>query len=371
MVDRKTKKKARRRWRALIVDGHGSHLTMEFLALCLEKRILLIVFPPHSTHTLQPLDVVLYGPLPGDYHQKLITYLHNSKGLLTVKKGDFFPLFWSAWLSSFTTKNILSSFESTGIIPFNPEVVLKKFTPSTTKQYESSNQEEIGEGSSWRQIRSVLDTVVEDPGSKVAKSLGTTFHQLQVSHALDQHKILGLENALKVKKKQKNKSSTMVLQQRGEYHSSAMFWSPRKIREAQFRETTKQQLEDEKRLQKAQRKEMRASAALYKKQMAAEAKVAREAAKVMREREKKAKQERLAESRAQKQQAAEASEAQKALNLSKKGPRVVKPKTKSRSKKVGGALEVQGGAGGGEALVPGLQNASKTRTIKRLNRYSE
>jgi hypothetical protein len=101
------------------------------------------------------------------------------------KKGDFFPLFWSAWLSSFTTKNIFLGSESTEIIPFNPEVVLKKFTLATTEQDESSNQEKIGERSSWRQIRSVLNTVVVDPGSKAAKSLGTIFHQLQISYALD------------------------------------------------------------------------------------------------------------------------------------------------------------------------------------------
>jgi hypothetical protein len=93
VFDRKTEKKARRRWRLLIVDSHGSHLTLEFLNLCLNKRILLIIFPPHATYTLQPLDVVLYGPLSGNYRKVLTTYLHNSLGLLTVKKGDFFPLF--------------------------------------------------------------------------------------------------------------------------------------------------------------------------------------------------------------------------------------------------------------------------------------
>jgi hypothetical protein len=92
--------------------------------------------------------VVLYGPLSGEYKKELTIYLHNSQGLLTVKKGDFFPLFWPAWLSSFTTANILSSFESTRIIPFNPEVVLKRFTPLTSEQPECSNSKEIRKDSS-------------------------------------------------------------------------------------------------------------------------------------------------------------------------------------------------------------------------------
>jgi hypothetical protein len=65
----------------------------EFLDLCLCKKILLVIFPPHATHTLQPLDVVLYDLLSGYFCKALATYLHNSLGLLPVKKGDFFPLF--------------------------------------------------------------------------------------------------------------------------------------------------------------------------------------------------------------------------------------------------------------------------------------
>jgi hypothetical protein len=52
VFDRSTKKKARRSYRLLILDGHGSHLTMDFIEYCNQNRILLAVYPPHSTHTL-------------------------------------------------------------------------------------------------------------------------------------------------------------------------------------------------------------------------------------------------------------------------------------------------------------------------------
>jgi len=35
----------------------------EFIDYCDRLKILLMVFPPHSTHTLQPLDVGLFKPL--------------------------------------------------------------------------------------------------------------------------------------------------------------------------------------------------------------------------------------------------------------------------------------------------------------------
>jgi hypothetical protein len=89
----------------------------EFLDLCLDKKILGVLFSSHATHTLQPLDVVLYDLLSGNYCKALITYLHNTLGLLTVKKEDFFPLFWTPWASSFTRENVLSSFKSTEILP--------------------------------------------------------------------------------------------------------------------------------------------------------------------------------------------------------------------------------------------------------------
>jgi hypothetical protein len=117
VFDHKTKQKARlgRNWRFLILDGHGSHLSMDFLDYCQAHRILLAVFPPHSTQTLQPLDVVCFKPLSNYYTKELTRHLHRTQGLIPVKKGDFFPLFWRAWVSSFTTGTVLKSFEATDI----------------------------------------------------------------------------------------------------------------------------------------------------------------------------------------------------------------------------------------------------------------
>jgi hypothetical protein len=81
---------------------------MDFITFCDESKIILAVFPSHATHKLQPLDVVLYGPLSGAYSQELTAYLHNSQELLTVKKGDFFPLFWAAWTSQLQTYSQVS-----------------------------------------------------------------------------------------------------------------------------------------------------------------------------------------------------------------------------------------------------------------------
>jgi hypothetical protein len=49
--------------RLLIVDGHGSHYTLEFVEFCDSHDIIPFGMPPYLTHLLQPLDVAVFQPL--------------------------------------------------------------------------------------------------------------------------------------------------------------------------------------------------------------------------------------------------------------------------------------------------------------------
>jgi hypothetical protein len=93
IFDRETKGKARRRWRLLILDSHGSHLTMKFTKFCEENKIHIMTYPPHSTHTLQPLDVGILSPLAQAYSKQLEAFMHDYQGLSSIPKRDFFRLF--------------------------------------------------------------------------------------------------------------------------------------------------------------------------------------------------------------------------------------------------------------------------------------
>ena len=76
------------------------------------------------------------------------------------------------------------------------------------------------------------------------------------------------------------------MQQREEYYAGAVFWSPRKLREARARDAVKEREAHEEKLAKASRKELQAAAKLLREQEAEERRVAREDAKRVREREK-------------------------------------------------------------------------------------
>lgn len=96
---------------------------MKFLNYCQKHSILVAVYPPHSTHKLQPLDVGLFSPLATFYSKELNTFTQESQGLSQVKKRDFFRLFWLAYEKAFTSENILSAFQKTGINPLDPSAI--------------------------------------------------------------------------------------------------------------------------------------------------------------------------------------------------------------------------------------------------------
>jgi hypothetical protein len=96
VFDRSTKEKAGRSYRLLILDGHGSHLTMDFIEYCDRNRILLAVYPPHSTHTLQPLDVVMFKPFSSAYSNQVAAFMERCQGLTSISKRDFYPMFMAA-----------------------------------------------------------------------------------------------------------------------------------------------------------------------------------------------------------------------------------------------------------------------------------
>ena len=62
----------------LIVDGHVSHVSTEFIQFCL---------PAHSTHLLQPLDIGVFGPLQHNYKTLLVEKIRFTT--YNIDKADF------------------------------------------------------------------------------------------------------------------------------------------------------------------------------------------------------------------------------------------------------------------------------------------
>ncbi|KAF1922721.1 uncharacterized protein M421DRAFT_22590, partial [Didymella exigua CBS 183.55] len=232
-----------------------------FLTYCHQHKILVAIFPPHSTHTLQPADVVLFKPLSTAYSQQLTRQTQRSKGLLPVKKGSFFSLFWPAWLQSFTKDNILKAFEATGLQPLNRDKVLKRFpegaaTPSTPPPPEA--------GTTARKIIRKLDSVVGDRYSNEARALCHEVHHLAIENELLNDDVQGLTESLLIKKKQDKKSKALTLVKLLlDYWGGAKWWSPRLFKEARHRERIMKETAHAEKLEKANVKELKAANKLY------------------------------------------------------------------------------------------------------------
>jgi hypothetical protein len=109
--------------RLLLLDGYGSHHTIEFIGFCQDHSIIPFGLPPHTTHILQPLDVVVFQPLK-HYHAKAIDLIIR-EGCINITKLEFLGYIQEIRKQAFKRETILSAFRKTGIHPFNPQPVLQ------------------------------------------------------------------------------------------------------------------------------------------------------------------------------------------------------------------------------------------------------
>jgi hypothetical protein len=109
-------------YRLLILDGYKSHLNQDFKDYCLKHKILTLCMPSHSSHILQPLDVVCFSPLKRKYSQRVRDLAR--KRVFYINKEGFLPAFKDASFDVFTTENCRKVFEAAGLVPTNAQVVL-------------------------------------------------------------------------------------------------------------------------------------------------------------------------------------------------------------------------------------------------------
>lgn len=117
----------------LLLDGHSSHYCPEFIKLAAEEGVVVFVLPPNTTHITQPLDKCCFSPLKMAWRQVCHEYRTKYPGRV-VTRFDFNHLLSEAWYSAMTPHNIMASYITTGICPFNrsvskiPTIENKEFT---------------------------------------------------------------------------------------------------------------------------------------------------------------------------------------------------------------------------------------------------
>lgn len=235
---KETANKAKRAWRLLFVDGHGSHLNENFWNICETHRIQLIIYPPHSTHRLQPLDVGMFAPLAAFYSQGLDSLIRITEGYCSITKRDFFSIFWTAFERAFTEKNIASAWAKVGLWPFEPSRVLSMFNRQSTPLVRSSNSpsEEFDSPSKGRLLRRTVNSIythTDAAGHKKVEELATITETSIVRWQLERIETRRLTTALNHVSKRKPRKKNPAEKIRAEQGTGTLWFGPSQLRQAQ------------------------------------------------------------------------------------------------------------------------------------------
>ena len=116
--------KRRGAWLLLIIDGYGSYMTLLFHNLATKNKIVLFHLQPHSTYLTWLLDVGVFQPFQHYYINTIdkIVWLSNKK----FGKLEYLAAFHAFRNQTFKPITICHSFRSTGLVFFDPNMVLDK-----------------------------------------------------------------------------------------------------------------------------------------------------------------------------------------------------------------------------------------------------
>lgn len=114
----------------LLLDNHSSHLSIKTLDLAKSNGVVMLSFPPHCSHRLQPLDVSVFAPFKRYLSAAQDGWLRSNPGrTMTIYNipsvvAESLPL-------ATTGLNIINGFKKSGIFPYNREIFTSSdFAPS-------------------------------------------------------------------------------------------------------------------------------------------------------------------------------------------------------------------------------------------------
>ena len=118
----------------LIFDGASSHLDVNIVSAAEEHNITLFCLPSNTTHELQPLDKSVFKSFESFWDDEVLKYwmTHPDR---KINRSIFGKIFSEVWQRSMTSVNLVSGFKSTGIYPYNPDIIPEvAFAPSSTTE---------------------------------------------------------------------------------------------------------------------------------------------------------------------------------------------------------------------------------------------
>ena len=123
----------------LIMDGHGSHMSIDLNELARSNGVHILCLPSHTMHVLQLLDVGVFKSFKSHFSKACSKCLAANPGRVTTS-NKLASLVAEAWPQSHTPLNVMSGFKKSGIFPLNPSEVTDctiKTIPATVDKEQS------------------------------------------------------------------------------------------------------------------------------------------------------------------------------------------------------------------------------------------
>lgn len=92
---------------------------IDVIRLAAANRILVLCLPAYALQLLQPIDLLLFGPLKQGWIRAHAAFHHLTSTVIT--QHNFAKIFNIAWNSSNTPHVVSGGFRRSGIYPFNPQ----------------------------------------------------------------------------------------------------------------------------------------------------------------------------------------------------------------------------------------------------------
>lgn len=143
----------------LLLDGHSTHTqNIDLINEARAHGVIILCFPPHTTHRLQVADVAFMRPLSVYYEQAVTAWLRSNPGLVVTIR-QVAEVFGNAFVQAATMSTAVNGFRKCGIWPYNPKVFSETdFAPSLTTEIQLNDGQTSTNREVFQDISNVSDT---------------------------------------------------------------------------------------------------------------------------------------------------------------------------------------------------------------------
>ena len=152
----------------LLLDNHSSHISVRAVDFCNGQGIVLLTFPPHCSHKLQPLDRSVFGPFKKMVNAASDDWMRMNPGKpMTIYNIP--GIVRNALPTAATQRNIQAGFQCTGVWPYHPNIFQDSdFAPSQVTDRPDPAEDLLPPGSSPAHLPPGSSPAHLPPGSSPA-----------------------------------------------------------------------------------------------------------------------------------------------------------------------------------------------------------